>query len=73
MRNIRKYNNNIILAEDNGQEAIVLGKGVGFRTLQGAELDMSLAEKVFIPQETAHINRFADTLSDLAYEFVLSG
>jgi beta-glucoside operon transcriptional antiterminator len=71
MRNIRKYNNNIILAEDNGQEVIVLGKGVGFRALQGAEVDMNLAEKVFIPQETAHINRFADTLSDLAYEFVL--
>jgi beta-glucoside operon transcriptional antiterminator len=71
VRNIRKYNNNIILAEDNGQEVIVLGKGIGFRALQGAELDMSLVEKVFIPQETAHINRFADTLSDLAYEFVL--
>jgi beta-glucoside operon transcriptional antiterminator len=71
MRNIRKYNNNIILAENNGQEVIVLGKGLGFQTLQGAEVDMSLVEKVFIPQETAYINRFADILSDLAYEFIL--
>jgi beta-glucoside operon transcriptional antiterminator len=71
MRNIRKYNNNIILADDNGQEVIVLGKGIGFQASQGAEIDMSLVEKVFVPQESAHINRFADTLSDLAYEYML--
>ncbi|MDR0708291.1 MAG: PRD domain-containing protein [Treponema sp.] len=71
MRNIRKYNNNIVLADDNGQEVIVLGKGIGFQVPQGAEIDMSLVEKVFVPQETAHINRFADILSDLAYEYML--
>ncbi|MDR2783120.1 MAG: PRD domain-containing protein, partial [Treponema sp.] len=71
MRTIRKYNNNIVLADDNGQEVIVLGKGIGFQAPQGAEIDMSLAEKVFVPQETAHINRFADTLSGLAYEYML--
>jgi beta-glucoside operon transcriptional antiterminator len=71
MRNIRKYNNNIILAEDKGQEVIVLGKGIGFQTVPGMEIDNSMVEKVFIPQETVHINRFADTLSTLAYEYVL--
>jgi beta-glucoside operon transcriptional antiterminator len=71
VRNIRKYNNNIILADDNGQEVIVLGKGIGFQALPGVKVDMSLVEKVFIPQDAAHINRFADTLSGLAYEFVL--
>jgi beta-glucoside operon transcriptional antiterminator len=71
MRNIKKYNNNIVLADDNGQEVIVLGKGIGFQVPQGAEIDMSLVEKVFVPQETAHINRFADTLSGLAYEYML--
>ncbi|MDR2071608.1 MAG: hypothetical protein LBP81_09370, partial [Treponema sp.] len=30
MKNIRKYNNNIILANDRGHEVIVLGKGIGF-------------------------------------------
>ncbi|MDR0557364.1 MAG: PRD domain-containing protein [Treponema sp.] len=71
MRNIRKYNNNIILADDNGQEVVVLGKGIGFQAPQGAEVDMSLVEKVFVPQETAHINRFANILSDLPYEYML--
>ncbi|MDR1250441.1 MAG: PRD domain-containing protein [Treponema sp.] len=71
MRTIRKYNNNIILADEKGQEMIVLGRGIGFQALQGMEVDMSLVEKVFVPQETVHIDRFADTLSDLPYEYIL--
>jgi beta-glucoside operon transcriptional antiterminator len=71
VRNIRKYNNNIILARDNGQEVIVLGKGIGFNVREGVEVDMGLVEKVFVPQESAHINRFASTLSDLPYEYML--
>jgi beta-glucoside operon transcriptional antiterminator len=71
MKNIRKYNNNIILAYDRGHEVIVLGKGIGFQASPGSPVDTSLIEKVFVPQETIHISRFADTLSDLAYEYIL--
>ncbi|MDR2748051.1 MAG: PRD domain-containing protein [Treponema sp.] len=71
MRNIRKYNNNIVLADDRGQEVIVLGKGIGFQAIPGAEINMALVEKVFIPQDTLHITNYADTLSDLAYEYML--
>lgn len=71
MKNIKKYNNNIILAEDFGQEVIVLGKGIGFQAVQGMDVDINLVEKIFIPQESASIGRFADTLSGLSYEYVL--
>jgi beta-glucoside operon transcriptional antiterminator len=71
MKNIRKYNNNIILANDRGQEVIVLGKGIGFQANPGAPVDARLIEKVFVPQDTVHMSRFADTLSDLAYEYML--
>jgi beta-glucoside operon transcriptional antiterminator len=71
MKAIKKYNNNIILASDEGHEVIVLGKGIGFQTNPGSPVDMSLIEKVFIPQDTVQISRFADTLSDLAYEYIL--
>jgi beta-glucoside operon transcriptional antiterminator len=71
VRSIRKYNNNIILADDNGQEVIVLGKGIGFNAQQGAKVDMTLAEKVFVPYESAQINRFVSTLSDFPYEYML--
>jgi beta-glucoside operon transcriptional antiterminator len=32
---------------------------------------MGQVEKVFVPQETVHINRFAGALSDLPYEYML--
>jgi beta-glucoside operon transcriptional antiterminator len=71
MKSVRKYNNNIILANDRGQEVIVLGKGIGFQINPGSPVDTSLIEKVFVPQDTVHMSRFADTLSDLAYEYIL--
>jgi beta-glucoside operon transcriptional antiterminator len=71
MKNIRKYNNNIILANDRGHEVIVLGKGIGFQANPGSPVDTRLIEKVFVPQETVQISRFAGILSDLAYEYVL--
>ncbi|MDR0525679.1 MAG: PRD domain-containing protein [Spirochaetaceae bacterium] len=71
MTNIRKCNNNIILAIENGQEVIVLGKGIGFNIRPGDEVDPKLVEKVFVPKETAHMNRFQDILADLPYEQVL--
>jgi beta-glucoside operon transcriptional antiterminator len=71
MKNIRKYNNNIILASDRGREVIVLGKGVGFQANPGSPVDARLVEKVFVPQDTASMSRFEGILSDLPYEYVL--
>ncbi|AEF86932.1 transcriptional antiterminator, BglG [Treponema primitia ZAS-2] len=71
MKAIRKYNNNIILANDQGHEVIVLGKGIGFQANPGDPVDTRLIEKTFIPQETVQISRFADTLADLPYEYIL--
>jgi beta-glucoside operon transcriptional antiterminator len=68
MKNIRKYNNNVILADDGGHEVIVLGRGLGFNALPGAPVDSSLVEKVFVPQETSQMSRFQDILGELPYE-----
>jgi beta-glucoside operon transcriptional antiterminator len=71
MTNIRKCNNNIIFAEDKGQQVVALGKGLGFNLRPGGEVDMSLVEKVFVPQEAVQLNRFQDILADLPYEHVI--
>jgi beta-glucoside operon transcriptional antiterminator len=71
MTNIRKCNNNIILAIENGQEVIALGKGIGFNIRPGDEVDVSLVKKVFVPKETGQMNRFKDILADLPYEHVM--
>ncbi|MDR1468513.1 MAG: PRD domain-containing protein [Spirochaetaceae bacterium] len=71
MTNIHKCNNNIIFAEDKGQQVIALGKGLGFSLKPGDEVDMSLVEKVFVPQEALQLGRFQDILADLPYEHVI--
>ena len=71
MINIRKCNNNIILAVDNGQEVIALGKGIGFNIRPGDEVDTQFVEKVFVSKERIEINRFKDILADLPYEYVI--
>jgi beta-glucoside operon transcriptional antiterminator len=70
MRNIRKCNNNIIFADDNGRQVIALGKGLGFNLRPGGEIDMNLVERVFVPQET-QLSVFSDILADLPYEHVI--
>jgi beta-glucoside operon transcriptional antiterminator len=68
---VRKCNNNIIFAEDNGRQVIALGKGLGFNLRPGGEVDMALVEKVFVPQEAVQLNRFSEILADLPYENVI--
>lgn len=71
MTTIKKYNNNVILADDGGQEVVVLGKGLGFNAAPGTPVDEALVEKVFVPQESFQINRFSNILSDLPYEYII--
>ncbi|MDR2898120.1 MAG: PRD domain-containing protein, partial [Spirochaetaceae bacterium] len=71
MINTRKCNNNIILAEDKGQEVIVLGKGIGFNSRIGDTVDMRLVEKIFVLQEKTSVRRFQDILAELPYEYML--
>lgn len=43
------YNNNVIqVTDDQGQELIVMGRGLGFQKKAGDAIDTSLIEKVFV-------------------------
>ena len=68
---IRKCNNNIIFAEDNGCQVIALGKGLGFNLRPGGNVDMNLVERVFVPQESVQLNCFSEILAGLPYENVI--
>ena len=49
MKLIKALNNNVALVKDkNGQEAVVMGKGVGFGIKNGCSIPESLIEKHFI-------------------------
>ncbi|GGG80920.1 PRD domain-containing protein [Corynebacterium pelargi] len=48
MKTIKKLNNNAVLVEDGqGKECIVTGRGVGFGSVRGQEIDQEKVEKVF--------------------------
>ncbi|MET3559025.1 beta-glucoside operon transcriptional antiterminator [Streptococcus rupicaprae] len=53
MEAIKVFNNNVVLVQDaQGQEAIVMGRGLGFQKKTGDQLDESLIEKIFVLSET---------------------
>ena len=46
------YNNNVGLAKgDDGEEFIVMGRGLGFQKKPGDEIDTALVEKMFVMQD----------------------
>ena len=48
MRIHRAVNNNIVIVlDENGQERILMGKGIGYRRHSGDEFDESLVDKEF--------------------------
>lgn len=48
MRIDKVYNNNLVLAKGEGEEIIVMGRGLGFQKKSGDEIDTSLVEKTFV-------------------------
>ncbi|MGT2757409.1 BglG family transcription antiterminator LicT [Streptococcus ovuberis] len=62
MEAVKVFNNNVVLVQDTqGQEAIVMGRGLGFQKKPGDFLDDSLIEKTFVLSET----QFTSAVSEL--------
>ena len=47
----KSYNNSVALVEENGQELIVVGKGIGFGLKPGMEVDVSKIERRYRSDE----------------------
>ena len=54
MRILRIYNNNVVLAaQPNGEEAVMIGRGLGFGKRKGQILDPTKVEQTFVPEPDA--------------------
>lgn len=64
MRIIKQLNNNIVIAADEqGQESVLMGKGIGFGAKPGTEADLSKVEKRFVGMSCeAHTRQLAELL-----------
>ncbi|MGT2928870.1 BglG family transcription antiterminator LicT [Streptococcus dentasini] len=61
----RVYNNNVVQVNENGQEAILMGKGLGFQKKSGDSIDPEKIEKRFVLQQSDDVPA-SDMMSELA-------
>jgi len=71
MKISRPINNNIVSAiDDSGQEVIVVGKGIGYKAKEGAELKESDIQKVYRMDNQKDTERLKDLFASLPAEYI---
>lgn len=71
MRIHRAVNNNIVVVlDENGQERILMGRGIGFRRHSGDEFDESLVDKEFRLAASEKTERLVDLFNEIPPEVV---
>lgn len=63
-------NNNIVVVNQDGQDVIVMGRGLGFKKRPGAEIDQSSVEKEFVPKKDTNIDQLGSLLTNISIEDV---
>lgn len=72
MRILKSINNNVVSAlDDDGQEIIVTGKGIGFRAIPGDTLPKQDVEKVFRMQNQFQTEKLKDIFASLPMQHFL--
>lgn len=61
-------NNNIVVIDDNNQEAIIMGKGLGFKKKRGDEVDPQKIDKKFYPQTHQNAKQLTSILNEISLE-----
>ena len=66
MKVLKSINNNVVSClDENGQEVIAMGRGLGFSLRSGDELDAAKVEKLFRMQTPDEARRLTDLFSTL--------
>lgn len=62
-------NNNVIIICENGQEIILIGRGIGFQKKPGQVVDESRIEKRFHTEEDTPIDKFSELLKKIPFQY----
>ena len=65
MKAKKVLNNSLILVEEDGQEIILMGKGIGYQLSTGMSIDESKIEKKFVNSDIKTINNFAQLAQEI--------
>ncbi|WP_313581295.1 PRD domain-containing protein [Lacrimispora sp.] len=55
----KRINNNVLLASEDGQQMVLVGKGIGFQAYPGNKIDKSRIEKTFYPTNNMTFTQMA--------------
>lgn len=71
MKLLRVFNNNLVLARDEtGTEVILTGRGLGFQTRPGQEVDAARIVRKFVPDDGRDPDHLAELLAGLPPEHI---
>ncbi|MEW8976755.1 MAG: CAT RNA binding domain-containing protein, partial [Exiguobacterium sp.] len=65
MQIVKVFNNNVVAIESNGQEHVVMGRGIAFQKRMGDVIDESRIEKTFTLESKESRERFIDFLNEM--------
>ncbi|AVI94224.1 Transcriptional antiterminator [Oenococcus oeni] len=60
------FNNNVLLADRDGCEVVLIGKGIGFQKKQGELVDDRNVDKLYMPTEKRWMSLFDDLINDIS-------
>lgn len=63
-------NNNAVIATDNNQEVVVMGKGLAFQKKPGQTVDGSRIEKTFILKSRDIADKLVELMQDVSEEYL---
>ena len=68
---LKVINNNMVRSiNENSQEVILLGKGLGFKKKPGDKIPDEIIEKVYLLQDKGQENELIDLLSEIDFEYI---
>ena len=72
MKISKVINNNVLSAfDENGQEVVLMGRGLGFKAKTGDDIDESRVQKVFCIENSALSRQFQEMISNIPMEHLL--
>ena len=69
MRIKKVFNNNVLLADKQGHEVVLIGKGIGFKKRAGDAVDTEAVSKVYTPTGDNWITNFQTLMADIEPEY----
>lgn len=63
-------NSSVVLVDNEGQEMIALGKGIGFGKKAGEQITDSQIDQVFLPIDETRSLQFAELIDEIPIRFL---